>query len=239
MEENKPAEESSPQGEISVNPTSPYLVPGAIMVAGLLIAGAVLYSNSLPKSGSLQKVAAVGQAPAVSGDLADNDPFLGDPSAPVTIVEFGDFQCPFCKRFFDTTEKEIIDAYVKTGKARFVYRDYPLTAIHEMAQKSAEASECANEQDKFWSYHDRLYERQDGLSVANFKKWAGELGLNQSQFDQCLDSGKYYNEVQKDADDGQKAGVSGTPATFVNGRMISGAVPFGQFQTIIEEELSK
>jgi len=233
MEENKPAEESSPQGEISVNPTSPYLVPGAIMVAGLLIAGAVLYSNSLPKSGSLQKVAAVGQAPA------DNDPFLGDPSAPVTIVEFGDFQCPFCKRFFDTTEKEIIDAYVKTGKARFVYRDYPLTAIHEMAQKSAEASECANEQDKFWSYHDRLYERQDGLSVANFKKWAGELGLNQSQFDQCLDSGKYYNEVQKDADDGQKAGVSGTPATFVNGRMISGAVPFGQFQTIIEEELSK
>ena len=89
------------------------------------------------------------------------------------------------------------------------------------------------------TYHALLYERQDGLSVANYKKWAGELGLNQAQFDQCLDSGKYYDEVEKDADDGRKAGVSGTPATFVNGRLISGAVPFEQFRAIIEEELSK
>ena len=172
-------------------------------------------------------------------DLADDDPFLGSPDAPVTIVEFGDFQCPFCGRFFKTTEQEIIEAYVKTGKAKLVYRDFPLTSIHEEAQKSAEASECADEQGKFWEYHDLLYTRQDQLSVKHYKAWAAELGLNTAQFDQCLDSGKYAAEVQKDFQDGQAAGVRGTPGTFVNGRLVEGALPFVQFQTIIEEELRK
>lgn len=215
-----------------------YLIPGAIVLAGVVIAGAVIYANS-DRSNSPQQASVGESQPKVVGDLADDDPFLGDPNAPVTIVEFGDFQCPFCRRFHAQTLPLIIDEYVKTGKARFVYRDFPLSSIHEQAQKSAEAAECANEQGKFWPYHDLLFQRQEGLSISNYKLWAGELGLNQGQFNSCLDSGKYSAEVEKDAEDGRKAGVTGTPATFVNGRLVSGAVPFAQFKAVIEEELAK
>ena len=147
---------------------NPFLIPGAIIMAGVLIAGAIFYTNYYKPVPSLSlgsAAAPIGNkensAPAVFvGDLADDDPFLGSPQAPVTLVEFGDFQCPFCGRFFQTTEREIIEKYIKTGKARLVYRDFPLTAIHSEAQKAAEAAECANEQGKFWPYHDMLYQRQ-------------------------------------------------------------------------------
>ena len=222
---------------------NPYVIPAAIIVAGALIAGAVLYVNQSgrtpPQAESAAAIQAVNPPAAAAQNLADDDPFLGNPDAPVTLVEFGDFQCPFCGRFFKTTEQEIIEKYVKTGKARLVYRDFPLTSIHEEAQKSAEASECADEQGKFWEYHDLLYNRQNNLSVKNYKAWAGELGLTTAQFNACLDSGKYASEVQKDFQDGQSAGVRGTPGTFVNGRLVEGALPFTQFQTIIEEELRK
>lgn len=225
----------------------PYLIPASIIVAGLLIAGAVMYAGGGSKGtatvGSLGGQAAVETGESgtktVLENLEDDDPLLGNPNASVIIVEFGDFQCPFCKRLFETTEQEIIEKYVKTGKAKFVYRDFPLASIHNMAQKAAEASECADEQGKFWPYHDLLYERQDRLSVENFKAWAKELGLNGAQFDACLDSGKFKDEVENDFQAGQRAGVSGTPATFVNGRIVTGAVPFAQFEQIIEEELNK
>ncbi len=226
-------------------PPSPFLIPGAIVLAGVLIAGAVVYTNSKPASKQLGAVASpsagtgVPGIPKATGNLADDDPFLGDPAAPVVIVEFGDFQCPFCGRFFQTTEQEIIEKYVKTGKARLVYRDFPITAIHSEAQKSAEAAECANEQGKFWPYHNMLYQRQSDLSLQNYKKWAVDLGLNSKQFNECLDSAKYAPEIEKDLQDGQAAGVNGTPTTFVNGRIVQGAVPFTQFKTIIEEELKK
>lgn len=227
------------------NLPNPYLIPGAIVFAGILIAGAVYYTNSKPVSPQLGAAAVPTggsgtlNAPKVVGNLADDDPVLGDPNARVTLVEFGDFQCPFCGRFFQTTEVQIIEKYVKTGKARFVYRDFPLSAIHNEAQKSAEAAECANEQSKFWPYHNILYQRQSDLGQQNYKKWAGELGLNSKQFNECLDSGKYVQEVEKDLRDGQAAGVNGTPSTFVNGRIVQGAVPFAQFEAIIEEELKK
>lgn len=225
----------------------PYMVPGAIIVAGVLIAGAVMYSN-LPR---LQGPAAVAPGkgssnagankPVVidSKSLVDDDPSLGNPEASVTMVEFGDFQCPFCQRLFKETLPQIKEKYVKTGKVRFVYRDFPLTSIHGQAQKSAEAAECANEQGKFWQYHDLLYERQSALGLENYKKWAMELGLDVEQFNKCLDSGKYSDEVGKDLGDGQAAGVTGTPGTFVNGRLVQGALPYAQFEAIIEEELKK
>lgn len=222
-----------------------YLIPGAIVLAGFLIAGAVFYTNLKPSPGQFGVASAptlgagAPNAPAVVGNLADDDPVLGDPGAPVTLVEFGDFQCPFCARFFQTTEQEIIEKYVKTGKARFVYRDFPISAIHSEAQKSAEASECADEQGKFWPYHNILYQRQSELSLQNYKKWAVEIGLDAKQFNECLDSGKYAQEVEKDLQDGQAAGINGTPTTFINGRVIQGAVPFSQFAAIIEEELKK
>jgi len=230
---------------------SPYMVPASIIVAGLFIAGAVFYSNSEPRNQvNVPQVpsgaANVAGVAAVQGDLSDDDPVLGNPDAPVTVVEFSDFQCPFCRRLFSDTLPQLKEKYVKTGKVKFVYRDFPL-AFHPMAQKYAEAGECADEQGKFWQMHDKIFEEQgkqgtgtiSGITVDDVKKWAKDLGLDGAGFNNCLDSGKYSEEISKDTSDGQKAGVSGTPATFVNGRLISGAVPFAQFEAAIEEELKK
>lgn len=218
-----------------------FLISSAIIVAGALIAFAVVYSNrggiAAPQP---KQMAAAGESvpPAqVLGDLADDDLTLGNPNAPVTMVEFADFQCPFCARMFSDTLPQIKEKYVKTGKVKFVYRDFPISSIHQFAQKAAEAGECADEQEKFWQYHDLLYTRQQQLSHENLKKWAGEVGLDVTKFNQCLDSGKYADEVAKDLADGQAAGVTGTPATFVNGRLVSGALPYAQFEAIIEEAL--
>lgn len=227
---------------ISEKGENKFLIPGAIIMAGFLIAGAILYSNSSGKDQRLSSGTAAVNQPVVSptpGNLADNDPFLGNPDAPVTVVEFSDFQCPFCQRFHGETLPRIIDEYVKTGKVKFVYRDFPLSAIHGMAQKAAEAGECANEQGKFWEYHDLLFLRQDQLGVMNFIQWAGELGLDSDRFANCLESGKYSAEVEGDYRDGEAAGVKGTPANFINGRILEGALPFSKFQAIIEEELKK
>ena len=245
-------QKSSEQGIKSGSNT--LLIPGAIIVAGVLIAGAVMYANA-PRSGST--VPGEGRGAALVGKTAkepvgaaaksnltattgliDDDPSLGNPEASVVLVEFGDFQCPFCSRLFQETLPQIKEQYVKTGKVRFIYRDFPLSSIHAVAQKAAEASECADEQGKFWQYHDMLYERQQSLSAANLKVWASELGLDSALFNTCLDSGKYADEVQKDLSDGQAAGVTGTPATFVNGRLVPGAVPFETFRAVIEEELA-
>lgn len=224
-----------------------YLMPGAIVVAGVLIAGAVMYSNSgnVPAPKIQNEQAAVGQA--VLDDLADDDPVLGNPDAPVTIVEFSDFQCPFCRKFYAQTLPQIKEQYIKTGKVKFVYRDFPLTSIHDMAQKYAEASECADDQGKFWQMHDKIFNEQEKLgsgtifdfTVSDVKRWAGETGLNAVEFNRCLDSGKYAGEVEKDFRDGDAAGIDGTPGTFVNKQLIKGAVPFAQFQAAIESELGK
>jgi len=165
---------------------------------------------------------------------SDDDPFLGKENAPVVIVEFSDFQCPFCKRFRDQTFEKIKSEYIDTGKVKFVYRDFPLTSIHPYAWKAAEAAQCAHEQGKFWKYHDKLFENQQNLDVESLKKYAAELELNTSKLNSCLDSGKYEEEVRKDLEDGTKAGVTGTQAFFVNGRMISGAQEFSVFKGIID-----
>ncbi len=169
---------------------------------------------------------------------ADDDAFLGKEDAPITIVEFSDFQCPFCSRFDEDTLPELKEKYIDTGKVKFVYRDYPLE-FHQYAQKAAEASECADEQGKYWEYHDILFKNQDKLTVDDLKKYTAELKLDTTKFNECLDSSKYKEEVEKDFNDGQSYGVSGTPAFFVNGILISGAQPFSAFEEIIEQELNK
>lgn len=223
--------------------SSPYLIPGAIIVAGAIVGIAIIYTSS-PRIAPSAGTAALGavQKVAVPTDLAGSAPSLGNPDAPVTIVEFGDFQCPFCGRFFQTTEKQIIEQYVKTGKARFVYRDFAF--LGPESEWAANAAECANEQGKFWQYHDYLYNNQQGenegaFSKDNLKSFARALGLNAQQFDSCLDGDKYTEAVRRDTEEGRGAGVSGTPGTFINGRLIQGAVPFAQFQAVIEEELKK
>ncbi|MBS3128381.1 DsbA family protein [Candidatus Woesearchaeota archaeon] len=182
--------------------------------------------------------AVVGASYVLNPPTADDDAFKGNANAPVTIIEFSDFQCPFCKRFYEDTLPQLLKEYVDTGKAKFVYRDYPLD-FHPQAQKAAEAAECAGDQGKFWEMHDKLFENQQSLSVENHKKWATELDLDTTKFNDCLDTGKNAEEVQKDLAEGSAAGVSGTPGFFVNNQIISGAVPFAVFKEAIDAELAK
>jgi protein-disulfide isomerase len=169
---------------------------------------------------------------------------LGEPNAPVTIVDFSDFQCPFCRRHFEQTLPQIVKTYVETGQVRYVFKDFPLYAIHPQAQKAAEAAECAGEQGQYWLMHDRIFRGQDEWSqqtdpVPVLKGYAAELELDTGQFDACLDSSRFAAEVQADVAEGSTAGVDSTPTFFINGRPLIGALPFSEFQRVIEEELAR
>jgi len=167
----------------------------------------------------------------------DDDDVLGSEDAPVTMIEFSDYECPFCARYFTQTYDQIKKTYVDTGKVKIVFRDFPLS-FHPKAQKAAEAAECAGEQGKYWEMHDKLFENQQTLDIISLKRYANEIGLNIAEFSPCLDSGQMAAEVKKDFSDGQAAGVRGTPAFFINGRLISGAQPFSAFQQAIDAELA-
>lgn len=165
-----------------------------------------------------------------------DDPAKGPADAPVTLVEFSDFECPFCSRVVPTL-RQIEERYGK--KVRIVFRDLPLVQIHKHAAKAAEAGACAHEQGKFWEMHDRLFANQAALSVDDLKKTAAEIGLDAKAFDTCLDSGRFANEWKEDSEVAASYGISGTPAFLVNGRMLSGAQPFENFARIIDEELER
>jgi protein-disulfide isomerase len=173
--------------------------------------------------------------PEPRAQVAATGPAKGPEGAPVTIVEFSDFQCPFCSKAKETADKVVANY---AGKVRLVFRDYPLP-FHDKALKAAEAGQCANDQGKFWELHDEMFAHQDKLSPDDLKDSAKKLGLDASKFDACLDGGKYSALVQQSIKAGQSAGVSGTPAFFINGRMISGAQPFERFKEVVDEELAK
>ena len=160
-------------------------------------------------------------------------PSQGPASAPIEMVEFSDFQCPFCYRAHPTV-KQVLSTY--GSKIRFVYRNYPLPT-HPNAHPAAEAAQCANEQGKFWEYHDRLFADQTKLDDSDLKASAAALGLDTAKFNACFDSHKYKARVDADTQAGNEAGVNGTPAFFINGRMLSGAQPFDEFKKVIDEEL--
>jgi protein-disulfide isomerase len=165
----------------------------------------------------------------------------GDKNAPVTMLEFSDFECPFCGRFFSGTLPQIVSDYIDKGKVKLAFRHFPLS-FHQNAMPGALAAECAREQGgdaMFFKMHDKIYSNQPDLSVENLKKWAVDLGLKAPQFNTCLDTKKYEKQINADEAAGQSYGVSGTPAFFINGRMISGAQPFAAFKTVIDEELAK
>ena len=222
---------------------------GAAVVQVLLL---IFISFQISNLGSVNAVdngalPAAGQgapsAPVVNMEqLADDDAVLGDEDAPVTIIEFSDYQCPFCKRFHTDTFPQLNEEYIKTGKVKFIYRDFPL-GFHQNAQKAAEAAECAGEQGKYYEMHEKLFTMGNGdgsgLNPVDLKKCAQELKLDTGKFNTCLDSSAMRQEVAKDLADGQRAGVQGTPGFFVNGQEISGAQPFGAFQAVIEAELSR
>ncbi len=166
-------------------------------------------------------------------EVAAVGPSKGPQAAPITIVEFSDFQCPYCVKA-EGTVKQVLDTY--GDKVRLVYRDYPLP-FHDKAEKAAEAAKCAADQGKYWEMHDKLFADQQALDLAALKKSAGELKLDQAKFDKCLDSGEKAKLVTDDKKAGEAAGVNGTPAFFVNGMLLSGALPFESFKTIIDSEL--
>ena len=180
----------------------------------------------------------------------DDDPIIGNPDAPITIIEFSDFQCPFCARFHIQTLPLILDQYIEQGKVKLVFRDFPIQSIHPNAVPASVAAECANEQSKFKEMHDMLFNNQNEWSkqdtadaLTMFSQYATEIQLEQETFDSCLINGKYIDEIKHDLDDGRNYGVTGTPGFFVGNDEIGyvelkGAQPFDSFKKIIDAQLS-
>ena len=172
-----------------------------------------------------------------------NFPLKGDKNAKVTIVEFADFRCPFCEQYFTNTLPQILKDYVDSGKVKYAFRNYAF--LGPASVTAANAAECANEQGKFWDYHNYLYKNQPAetdtsmYNTDTLTQGAVSLGMNGDQFRSCLDGKKYDSKVSGDLSDGQKAGVNGTPSFFVNGIPLVGAQPYNAFKTLIDQEIAK
>jgi protein-disulfide isomerase len=179
-------------------------------------------------------ISLVMDAPRYQVEVGADDPALGPANAPVTLVEFSDFQCPFCLRLAPTI-KQLRQQY--GDRIRIVWKDFPLTQIHPEAFKASEAAHCARDQGKFWEYHDVLFGNQQALQPQSLKQYAADLGLNATTFATCLDTSKYNDRVQQQMGVGNGLGINSTPATFVNGRLVMGAQPLEVFTSIIDEEL--
>ncbi|HVZ66643.1 MAG TPA: DsbA family protein [Patescibacteria group bacterium] len=197
-----------------------------------------------------QQQAAAPQQPAVpnakdvlSKLTAGHFPAKGNKDAKVTIVEFADFRCPFCERYFTDTESQIMKDYVDTGKVKYIFRQYQF--LGDASVVAGNAAECANEQGKFWDYHEWLYKNQPDESDTSMyntdglAKGADAIGLDVAKFRDCLDSKKYAANLDKDLNEGKSIGVTGTPTFYINGRQLVGAQPYVAFKTIIDEELKK
>ena len=200
------------------------------VLAALIVVGAGVFAF-LPKNQTTTPV------PEISLDKS-----LGEENAPVVVVEYGDFQCPACQRFFAGAVRQLKDEYVQTGKVRFVFRQFAF--LGDESQWAAEASECANEQGRFWDYYDKLYQEQNGENVGvfskdNLKRFSAELGLDNAEFNQCLDSGRYTAKVQQETLEGQQAGVRGTPLVFVNGQYIENGGSYPALKAAVEAALGK
>jgi len=179
----------------------------------------------------------------------DNDPTIGNPNAPITIIEFSDFQCPFCARFHVETLPLIMNEYINEGQVKLVFRDFPIQSIHPNALPASFASECANDQGEFKEMHDKLFENQKKWSNQNldnvmitFNQYASEIGLEQEIFDSCLKNGKHIEEIQKDLEEGRIYGITGTPGFFIGNEQVGfvelkGAQPFENFKKVIDMQL--
>jgi len=175
----------------------------------------------------------------------NGEPVKGDKNARIVVIEFSDYQCPFCARFARETSPLIEKEYVQTGKIRYIFRDLPLTSIHPNAFKAAEAAACAGEQDKFWEMHDRLYENQKKIALSDLPSHAESIGLDKARFEQCLSSDKYAEKIRQDMAEASRVGVTGTPAFFVAVvdpkdsklkfvQLMKGAQPFSSFKMYLD-----
>jgi protein-disulfide isomerase len=196
-------------------------------------ARAILVDELRAKNASSVKV--MFEPPRYTVPTTDKDPVRGNAAAPITIVEFSDYQCPFCARVTPTLAR-VRETY--GDKVKIIYKDYPLPN-HPQAQKAAEAARCAGEQKKYWEMHDAMFANQQALQVPGLKQTARAIGLDGGAFDQCLDSGKWEATVRESAELGDRMGVNSTPTLYVNGRPVVGAMPFENFKAIIDDELRK
>lgn len=186
---------------------------------------------SLKKKADVEMLIA---APTLKIEVGDA-PSIGPEDAPVQLIEFTDYQCPFCGRVRPTIS-QILSEY--KGKVRYVLKDFPLS-FHKESFAAHVAAHCAGDQGKYWDYNKKLFNSQRDLQVEDLKKYASEVGLNRKKFDECLDSDKFGETVRKNLTQGQDVGVSGTPAFFVNGRLLSGARPFEDFKELIDSQLAR
>jgi protein-disulfide isomerase len=214
------------------------LIPASVLIGALLIAGSIW-------GGKISWSLGVG-AGGVQDNSQNKSKVAERKDAPsegkgkVEIIVFSDFQCPFCQQFFNVAYKEIKSKYVDTGKAKLIFRNYPLP-FHQNAEKAAEAGECANRQGKFFDYHDVLFTKGQsdgkGLAGTDLKQYAKDLGLNMIEFNSCLDNGEAAEAVKQDLTAGQGAGINGTPTVFIGGKEVIGAQPFANFEKEIEAAL--
>ena len=226
-----------------------------LLLAILVVGAFFVFTGSNGTTGqAAQQPTQLPSQPSQVEASADDDAFLGDENAPVEIIEFSDYQCPFCRKFWTETLPLIKSEYIDTGKVKFVYRDFPLTSIHPAAQPAAEAAECVREKggdEAYFIMHDKIFQEGNILDggdpikgpvqgtaqfgTTELKQWAKDIGYDISS---CLDSGKFKSEVQKDLADATSAGGQGTPYFIINGKPLSGAQPFSAFKQIIDAELT-
>jgi len=239
---------------------SELILPASIILGAILISGSILYAGGIPAQ---KNTTSTGGSSDTSADITQalkldkRDVVQGDSNAPVTVIEYADYQCPFCERFFTQVETQIKQSYIDTGKVKFVYRNFPFLDTdpqtgqpggYKESHLTAEAAECSKDQGKFWQFHDLLYvaegkdakENNGNLNRALFIQLATQAGMNTGTFTQCFDSHKYAATILSDAQSAGKVGVNGTPTVFVNGARLSGvdpANPSGQYKAAIDNAL--
>lgn len=252
QEESPPVEtQKRPALTITIQSWATPIVGAVMLVLGLLAGyyGRPLMLNQAQTESSVNSALPVviptadnstTQEELMKTVLAQTRHFRGDPNAPVTIIEFGDFQCPFCGRFFAQTEPQIDKQYIQSGKVRFAYFNFAF--LGQESTWAAEAAECAADQNKYWEYHNKLYSSQSGenqgaFNKDNLKKFSEDLGLDTSAFNECLDSGKYTQLIQDESSTASSIGVRSTPTFLINGQAVVGAQPFEIFQQTIDSFL--
>lgn len=249
--ENKTAEHEHREAPQEQQRPRDRFLPMSILIAAVIIGGSVVFAAT--RGGTAAPVA-VGQNPAPAPTvqaqvppIGERDVVLGNPNAPVTLIEYGDYQCPFCGRMFSQVEPQLRTDYINTGKVKMVFRNFQFLGPESVA--AGEAAECAEDQNKFWAYHDALYTAKVGdaangeddgfFSRAELLKLAQQVGLDTPSFTSCIDSNKYASQIQKDKTDASAIGVNSTPTSYVNGVQVLGAQPYSAFQTVIKAALQK
>jgi protein-disulfide isomerase len=233
------SEETKESGTITIKKDSLWKYSTVVLLLIVVIGGFFLLK---PESTGAVVDTGGDNQPSINANslIEDNDPVLGDPNAEISIIEFSDFQCPFCARAYSGAIADFKNSeYFTSGQVNLVFKQFPLNSIHPQAQKAAEASLCAGDQGEFWDYHDILFENQAFLDITSLKGYASQLGLNTGDFNSCLDDNKYRNEVTKETAQATSAGGQGTPFFVIvntesgDATAISGAYPWAQFEAAI------